>query len=848
MKTSKIKQYIFPTITILVLMTGIYLLNQKQTEETSRINPKPTEIAVSTDESEADEWKHRLEWIETMHKCDSTINWRTVNYKNRIDKNKFRKENYSTKSNNINIADGLLIGDWRETGSNNLAGRTHYVEIDQTEDSIYCASSGGNIWKADKLGNAWRVLNDDFKIDDIKMIRKIENGGDDRLLVSSGGWGTPGFYYSDDDGSTWTASTGLNNIADWGYVIKTMVANDAQRTIYLLALEWHNGNWEKQTTVYVSTDKGISFTQKASFLESAHGSEGLFDIWCDPEDEICYMAKNNEIYYFNASYNLELISSYSITNPGNVLLSGCKTETDTYLYTAVYADDYVDFYQSSDAGATWSIKGNIAANPFMKNSFSVSQKDPNTLYYGGVECYRSSNGASNWTILNTWGEYYSDIENKLHADIPGFNSFIDSENNEFVYINTDGGTYISHDQLATVENISMYGLNIGQFYSVYSHRSNSNYIFAGSQDQGYQLCNDNTGTGSASFTQILSGDYGHIISANGGNSIWMVYPGFAAYYPSSTGSPYTSFWWEFDCSGQFWIPPLMAHPTQSNIAYLGGGTTGSGTHIFELTSVGSVVNVLELAYDFSGTTGASAISAMAFSPINSDYRYVMNGNGEFFISTNAGIDWTLTTGFNGPDGHYLYGAAIIPSNTELGKVYVGGSGYSNPPAFISTNNGASFTSISNGIPSTMIYEMAISPNDEFLFAATDAGPYVYISENNQWYDLAENSAPDQTYWSVDYQAITQTVRFASYGRGIWDLKITVGLVNITEENTTELKVYPNPASNFIQVEGAKDRVQIFSIFGKLIIDTDLEHIDVSKLSNGMYILKTGNRKVKFIKN
>jgi hypothetical protein len=402
--------------------------------------------------------------------------------------------------------------------------------------------------------------------------------------------------------------------------------------------------------------------------------------------------------------------------------------------------------------------------------------------------------------------------------------------------------------LQTVENISMFNLNIGQFYSVYSHKTNNSFIFAGSQDQGYQICDNNQTLGTANFTQILSGDYGHIVSTNGGNSIWMVYPGFAAYYPNATGDQYNSSWWEFTCTGQFWIPPLMPHPTVPNICYLGGGTTTSGTHIFEIISnFGSVVTN-ELSYDFSGTTDATAISAMTFSTLDNNYRYVMNGNGEFFTSTDGGSTWILTSGFDGPDGNYLYGASIIPSKVQLGKVYVAGSGYSNPPVFASEDNGQTFTSISTGMPSTMVYEMAITPDDEMIFAATDAGPYVYITANNEWYDLAQNIAPDQIYWTVDYSPLSQIARFGTYGRGIWDFKITTNSSISNNFANQSINIFPNPAQDFISISKYNGNIKIFSIYGKLMIDQqNSTKIDVSSLSAGVYILKTTSSSNKFVK-
>ena len=39
-----------------------------------------------------------------------------------------------------------IEGTWIERGSNNLAGRIRTADIDFSENMVYCASSGGNIW------------------------------------------------------------------------------------------------------------------------------------------------------------------------------------------------------------------------------------------------------------------------------------------------------------------------------------------------------------------------------------------------------------------------------------------------------------------------------------------------------------------------------------------------------------------------------------------------------------------------------------------------------------------------------------------------------------------------------
>ena len=102
---------------------------------------------------------------------------------------------------------------------------------------------------------------------------------------------------------------------------------------------------------------------------------------------------------------------------------------------------------------------------------------------------------------------------------------------------------------------------------------------------------------------------------------------------------------------------------------------------------------------------------------------------------------------------------------------IGGSGYSNSPVYISHNHGESFIPLHEGLPNTLVFKLAGTPNDEYFFAATEVGPYVYITEEDMWSDLSGISAPDQTYWSVEYIPDLNTARFGTYGRGIWDFII-----------------------------------------------------------------------------
>ncbi|HEY6172615.1 MAG TPA: T9SS type A sorting domain-containing protein, partial [Candidatus Kapabacteria bacterium] len=178
-----------------------------------------------------------------------------------------------------------------------------------------------------------------------------------------------------------------------------------------------------------------------------------------------------------------------------------------------------------------------------------------------------------------------------------------------------------------------------------------------------------------------------------------------------------------------------------------------------------------MGFDFSDSNKNLRVSALAISPIDHNHWYVTTTDGRFFHSVDRGIKWSVTDSFSAPGSHYFYGSSIVPSETTLGELYLGGSGYSNPGVFYSTDHGKTFVARDSGLPKTLIYGMASTPSGDLLFAGTEIGPYVYVRETNKWYDIAGYSAPDHVYWSVEYIPEIKTVRFGTHGRGIWDFKI-----------------------------------------------------------------------------
>lgn len=89
--------------------------------------------------------------------------------------------------------------------------------------------------------------------------------------------------------------------------------------------------------------------------------------------------------------------------------------------------------------------------------------------------------------------------------------------------------------------------------------------------------------------------------------------------------------------------------------------------------------------------------------------------------------------------------------------------------------------------------------------------------------------------------------------------IEIGVAENMEENISPIKVYPNPVSNVLNIDGITNsgNVQIMNIEGKVLLSKETEEktiltFDIANLKPGVYIVNLnhsiGNEKIRFYKN
>jgi len=835
----------------LLILTVIILLGACKTNPSS-IQPKPTDLIgqIEDDENKA---QKRIDYYESMHLAAPNVNWKEMDRQTRAEKMDARAEKYGHKRLMENSAldtfgYGDFVGKWSEIGPNNVSGRVLYVDRHPGTGKLYIGTEGDNIWKGNADGTNWEPLNEYLFIGNPKYVRVIPHNGGYRIVVASGSSGVQGFYYSDDDGLTWQTTTGLQNMISWGSIRHAYVSNDAQRTIYLLGLEYDYANGHGVETVYRSIDHGTSFQRTADYNRNVFGND-RYAVWSDPNGEIgkSYFIENENFYELDANGVPQQIGTLPIANAGKPYITGVEKTSGTILYVGIRYGAGTDFYRSPDGGVTWSKQGFTDQKPFGEYSVCVSREFPTIVYMGRVDLYRSMNSGLSFGKVNHWGDYYGDPLNNLHADIPSVQTFNVAGKDHF-YVCTDGGIYESTDLIFNVTNLSMNSLRNSELYSTYSYRPNPDIIYSGTQDQGFQRSTTLNGD-IWDFNQRISGDYGQFVSQNDGKDLWCVYPGFTMLTRDANGSDRRSLL-DFEGHNYNWIPPTMEDPNDPMVMYLGGGdtSTADGAHIFKVQYLGGLQQEI-MPHDFSD--GSSRISSMAYSPIDNNHWYVMTTTGQFWHSPDAGVTWTESANSPGISGHYFYGTTIVPSKSKLGRVHIAGSGYSGPGVQFSENHGANFQSRVLGLPSTLVFDIAATANDSILFAATEVGPYIYFAHRFRWFEMNGANAPDQIYWDLDLIEDQEMIRFGTHGRGIWEMNWSQDIfssVRTTPIISSIGSVFPNPASNGSitledeKLSDGKYTARIFSSLGQLVYRESInwvggQHKIKINLTSGQYFMQ-----------
>lgn len=800
----------------------------------------------------------REAWIELIHRAAPGTDWREMD---RLAARQLATERRKRRGTGglrsvETFANGKLMAEWRERGSTNQSGSLRTVTYVPELDRIFGIGDGGSLWQGQLDGSDWTVLNDDFLLHPEVLENFFPPDSANVRLVGASG---KTLMTSDDLGQDWQDATFSPNFYDgWGSPMQVVVLPDSARTVYYLAHTWDAVPWAPRIWLYRSVDGGQHFQR---IYLSLHEHRNRVSMWAPLGSERLFLLDEGKKIYEVEGSSLTLL--HDITDlPTNVDIALAGHLADTTLTLYALADRH-EVYRSLDGGATWHLRGETPANAW-DVGMTCSPFDPNILFAGAVNCARSTNGGETWAPVSEWWEYY-DNPDLLHADIMDFKFFEKTDGTPFFLIANHGGLHVSYDHWQTSENIALDGLNIGQYYDVLTNPELTNFIYLGSQDQGWQWTDSGFGGEAVPFVQQWSGDYGQQLFSHNNQRFWTQYPGGIMdyyHYPFNPPTPWPEAEWTLPGETKpavGWIVPtanLDAFPN-GNTVFIGGGSLdeGPGSYLIALTANTAPpfgIDPVQFDFDFrensnSGTGLISAIEQSTF--FDGDRIYVTTDDGTFFRTTDGGSTWEKSPGFTGPTTSWIYTACILASKTDPETVWISGSGYSNPPVFKSTDGGMSWEPMSLGLPNTLVQEIVATPDESMLFAATTLGPFVYLADEGDWFPLLGELTPLQWYTSVEYIEADTLVRFGTYGRGVWDLKIIMEeeppSANADAVASAGVKVFPNPApaSSTLQVTAETSQPLDFTLFdlqGKAVRQTRLRRsgqVPLDGLPAGVYLYR-----------
>lgn len=720
---------------------------------------------AADDSSASARKKARKDWFAQMHRTSPGVDWRALE----------RDNGRRSLARRNALAEGTLPPDtlppdtldarWQERGSDNQAGRTHSAAVSPDGDQLYVGSALGGVWRGELDGTGWAPLGDNLYGGAHQLLVSAgDTAGDPDIMLAASSWSW--LHVSEDDGATWQEPSGLPGV--WR-VVRLRKASDEDAAVYTII---DNGY---TATLSRSDDGGRSFTtvrELGAFPGSAGGWND--DVWVPRDgDSTVYAVVDGVVEVSTDDGETWEVRGSPLAGAEDdiqsLYLAGSEAGAPT-LYLAVQTRAGSALHRSDDGGWTWTV-----AEPTMDDfwgALEASVVDADLVVWGGVEAYRSTDGGASHTLINAWGQYYGDPAHKLHADIMGIQATPDPEDpdEELWFINTDGGSYISEDGAATVDNLALQGLRISQYYDVLTSSVDPNHIAAGAQDQGYQLTTGlDQDDAVLQFTQAISGDYGHLTSGDGSHSfVHSVYPGVML-TQEGEDEPVLHFS-EFPRGATMgWLPMVVADPTDPEAVFL----CADQLHRYRRTDTETWTPEVFSDQDFGARSG-EYLSALAFAPSQPDQAYAVTSHGALWSSTDGAVTWAESES-TAPSGHYFYGNTLVVDNLEPKQAWVGGTGYEGAAVYRTDDGGQTWTPWGDGLPETLVYTLVqLRDGSGRIVAGTETGAWMRGPDDSAWADITahpDGSAPVTLYWSAEVLAHDNTVRFATYGRGLWDLQL-----------------------------------------------------------------------------
>ncbi len=716
-------------------------------------------------------------------------------------------------------AQDVVLGNWQSLGPGNVGGRTRSLLIRPDDpDTMYAGAVGGGVWETTDRGRSWLPLSDLLPGIGISAM-VMDPANPDTLYAGTGEWYAgdsirgAGIFKTVDGGANWTL---LENTANhfFYYVNRIVLSPNDSRRIY--AATWDG--------LFFSPDAGASWQMVLDRSGSLAGCQDLVIRTDQPADYLfaaCGAGDSEDPAVFrnvDAAGSGKWENVFTAEYMGRTSLALAPSDQGT-IYAAVSSMEpgkwkygLLGVFRSTSGGeaGSWEMRDSskdperlntaLFSNPLelfadicsggtagrfnqgdYDNVIAVDPIDPEVVWVGGIDVFRSDDGGRNWGIAGFW---QASGPQMVHADVhviafaPGYNG----SDNQTVYVATDGGIYRTDNATASTASgdraacppyatrVSWTNLNNGyavtQFYHGTVYPGGSAY-FGGTQDNGTVRGADSAGM--MDWQPILGGDGGvTALDPIDPNIMFAEAPNLALRKSTNGGLAFSSATSGItEPPGNFaFVAPFTIDPSNPKRMYIGGKTLWRTTD--------GAGNWLAASSELPAAAGN--ISAIAISPADPERVLFGTSRGLVFRSSNA-----LSTGKEAvwesvqPRTGYLSHVEFDPTDPNL--VYVTYSQYKQKATeshvYRSTDGGATWTSIDGsgtaGLPDVPVWTVLIDPqNASTLYLGTDIGVFVSLDSGETW---ARDSSPFAEAVTetlvLDRSAGQDSLYAFTHGRGVW---------------------------------------------------------------------------------
>lgn len=801
---------------------------------------------------------------------------------------------------------------WQERGPYSVGGRTRAILFDPNDATgkrVFAGGVSGGLWVNNDITNAsseWSPVNDFWANLSVVCIASDPNNSQ-IMYVGTGESSTQdnvgaGIWKTTNGGSTWTQifsssntynSQGIRN--GYFYINDIKVRNNGGVSeVYAGVSGGYNEGFHGlyQSGLYKSIDAGATFTKVGGNLIAHTGANIGYNIqqieigsdnsvWVSTRGSLFGSSLPTGGRIFRSTDGVNFTNVYNANLQGSrvqIALSKTNPAIAYGLLQGSGTTEPVRIIKTTNTGTSWSASNvvnsgvtlpkdkdtGIPANDFTRGqSFYdlVIVTDPANdaiVYVGGIDLFRSSDSAANWTQVSKWSnnnQLATLSVPMIHADQHAI--VFNPKNASQMVFGNDGGIYFCANKtnIATTSGASVRNnrYNVTQFYDAKMNplaTTSAEEILAGAQDNGTRRF-----IGAPLANNLYSDSY-----YDGGDGAFVDFDNTNVYKINSYvnnnhylyHAPSNNYYDLIDAPdndlGHFINEAALDRNLDIFYSY-GDQNTTTGTIVLNQVS-GLSSNPLALVKSqiTLGDFLNEDVTKLSVSPFQTTSTTLMVGfdNGRLFKLTNANTASPVITELTVP---FAGAVSDIEYGTNDNEIIVTISNYNTESVFYTSDGGINWSSKEGNLPDMPIRSALMNPdNKNEVIVGTELGIWGttnFLSAIPTWAQYS-NGIGNVRITNLDYRPSTKTVLAATYGRGIYTTTNTTTDLAVSDNVVADIsRIYPNPTRGefYLKMNASKYKnvtVSVFDASGRLVFKKEgvnAEEAISNNLPKGHYVVK-----------